>query len=224
MPTSRGRKRARKTPNPDKVQSSPVVQTTSEDRPFLILLRRGAYWSRHLAASLLVSLGWLWTNHKTALFWLSALVGLLAGGLALLPRVTVEPSGPYDPSNPSPITFTIANVNIVPLRDVQPILGICNISNRDEPLPQCNGPAVGGIRPRQLRVKWLDTDEKYQIALEEILKLPGSQQFPSADITIAVEYTPWRMPWFWRNRKEYRFVTKKRSDGKIYWVPIPLNR
>jgi len=42
--------------------------------------------------------------------------------------------------------------------------------------------------------------------------------------TIAVVYTPWRMPWFWRPMKEFRFITKKLSDGKIYWVPTPLNR
>jgi hypothetical protein len=42
----------------------------------------------------------------------------LAGAFFFLPRVTVEPSGPYDPSNPSPITFTISNVNIIPLRNI----------------------------------------------------------------------------------------------------------
>ena len=74
-------------------------------------------------------------------------------------------------------------------------------------------------------VKWLDADEKYQIALEELIRIRGeSRQIQSANITIGVIYTPWRMPAFWRNTKEFRFVTKKRSDGKIYWISTPLNR
>ena len=163
---------------------------------------------------------WLWVSS-------SAFITVLATLVVFLPRVTVEPSASYDPSNPSPVIFTIANVNFVPLRNVQPQLGICHLASDvppDASLPQigCNGPAVIKMGLSRWFVSWLDTDEEYQIALEELLALPGARQFEVADITIAIEYNLWRMPW--RNTTEFRFVTKQRSDGKIYWVPTPLNR
>jgi hypothetical protein len=73
-------------------------------------------------------------------------------------------------------------------------------------------------------VKWLDVDEKYQIALEDAINVGTPKKIESADLTIGVIYTPWRMPWFWRNTKQFRFVTQPRSDGKIYWVATPLIR
>ncbi|HEY1798052.1 MAG TPA: hypothetical protein VGG57_18205 [Stellaceae bacterium] len=144
-----------------------------------------------------------------------------------LPRVTVEPSGPYDPANPSSVTFTISNINIVPLRDVQPELGLCFIGGKggDPPLQQCNGSALSKLDFTPWKIKWLDVDEKYQIALEDMFRIGGSnRQIENADITIGITYTPWRMPAFWRNTKEFRFITKKMNDGKIYWLPTPLNR
>jgi hypothetical protein len=67
----------------------------------------------------------------------------LLGALFLLPRVTVESSGPYDPSNPTPISFTISNNNVVPLRNIQPGIGLCFLEfaalNGSE--QHCNGSA-----------------------------------------------------------------------------------
>jgi hypothetical protein len=95
------------------------------------------------------------------------------------PRVTVESSGPYDPSNPSPITFTISNINIVPLRNVQFAIGLCYITPPERGITlrggdsgsgtnplECNGPAGTKIVFMPWTIKWLDTDEKYQVALK----------------------------------------------------------
>lgn len=90
--------------------------------------------------------------------------------------------------------------------------------------PDCNGAAKSKLILESWQVKWLDIDEKYQIAIEDMLTSGGREQIENANITIAITYTPWRMPSIWRVTKEFRFVTKKRSDGKIYWLPIPLNR
>jgi hypothetical protein len=120
------------------------------------------------------------------------------------------------------LTTTISNTNVVPLRDVQPSIGICFLEYPG--YPSCNGPAKSKIAFKPFFVKWLDADEKYQIALEDAIKITNSpQQIRSANITIAITYTPWHMPYFWRSTKEFRFVTKERSDGKIYWTPVPLN-
>ncbi|HET6246712.1 MAG TPA: hypothetical protein VFE47_03360, partial [Tepidisphaeraceae bacterium] len=72
--------------------------------------------------------------------------------------------------------------------------------------------------------RWLDVDEHWQIALEEQLDFGNATQTQEANITIAVRYTPWWMPFFWHNTKQFRFITTRRSDGKIYWVPTPLTR
>jgi hypothetical protein len=75
------------------------------------------------------------------------------------------------------------------------------------------------------RSAWLDSDEKYQIFLEDEFKdarPPGGQKDLNADITIFVAFSPWYA--WWTSAKEFRFVTKKLSDGKTYWIPMPLNK
>jgi hypothetical protein len=141
--------------------------------------------------------------------------------------VSVEPPGPYDPSKPSTITFTISNINIVPLRNVQVGVGVCSTEVRRNVFlrgPECNGPLGAILTPPVWKARWLDVDERWQIALEEGLQVDAVKQIENADIAVAITYTPWWMPTFWHNTKEFRFSTKKRSDGRIYWVPIPLTR
>ena len=130
-----------------------------------------------------------------AVLWLT----IVTSALFFLPRVTVDPSGPYDPSNPLPTTFTISNNNIVPLRDVQVFLGLCYVapSMAAPPQPECNGPSLS--RLVKWKIKWLDVDEKYQIAMEDLLRTPdGKTQIEKANITIGITYTPWWMPSIWR--------------------------
>src|ERR1700722_4227549 len=54
---------------------------------------------------------------------------IVAGGGAAavtpLPGVTVDPEGPLDPSNPYPISFEIADANLIPLHNVNAYLVIC---------------------------------------------------------------------------------------------------
>ena len=219
MPESKGRKRGRENPSPNTPQSSHSSQTAKEEKFCYKVLRL-------LGAILRGTLAWLRINItlKDVLTWISVMIGIAAGSFFFLPRVTVEPSGPYDPSSPSPITFVISNINIVPLRDVQLAVGLCSMGGPKAPHRTCNGPAYPKIVFTFWHVKWLDSDEKWQVPLEEAFSTGTPEQLQNADITIAVIYTPWRMPWFWRNTIEYRFVTKKLSDGKIYWIPTPLNR
>jgi hypothetical protein len=63
-------------------------------------------------------------------------------------------------------------------------------------------------------------DEKYVIDLRE---LPPFKEAPfqSAEISIAVSFMPWFIPW--RREKEFRFSTRE-QDGKHYWFARPLEK
>jgi hypothetical protein len=224
-------------PSPHKAQSSHSSPPKIAGSPASSVGEKSFYRiASCLGSSLRRMLGWLWFQIKRTrsyitipgiVLWSSVLMTLLAGGFYFLPRVTVDSSGPYDPANPSPLTFTVTNTNIVPLRDVHFGIGVCYLDPAPNPHPDCNGPAESRLIFTSWTIKWLDVDEKYQIAIEDAIKVAtasGAQQVQSANITIAVIYTPWRMPSFWKSTKEFRFITKRRSDGKIYWVPTPLNR
>jgi hypothetical protein len=171
------------------------------------------------------------------------LLGIAAGCLFLLPRVAVDAPGPYDPSKPSPITFTISNVNIVPLRNLEIGIGLCYVlppegergvelrgadagSGRNP--VECNGPVFAILTAPQWHLRWLDSDEKFEIALEEVLRRePNSpKQIEKANVVVSIKYEPWfvPLPEKWKPTRQFRFITRKLSDGKIYWTPTPLNR
>lgn len=237
MPVSKGRRQRKGNPTPNTDQSPHPSQTATvvESKPCYRI------W-RLLVASLRASLGWLRAKIPTILKGASVLIGIAAGALFFLPRVTVDPSGPYDPLKPSPITFTISNVNIVPLRNVAIGIGVCYIISpgdnwielrgeevgRGRPPIECNGP-VGAIFTIPIwHVRWLNSDEKFQIALEDFMKAqPASpKQIEKANMTISIKYEPWRIPLpeRWKPQRQFRFVTKKLSNGTIFWVPTPLNQ
>ena len=147
------------------------------------------------------------------------------------PHNESKSSGPYDPKNPSPITFTIGNVDIVPLRNLRTAIGLCHVGIGFVPEdPNCeNGPAKSFIGFIPWTIHWLDRDEKYLIALEEAFRnaADARKQIENADITIAISYVPWYLPrlefWPLVQIRQFRFITKKLSDGRIYWTPTPLN-
>jgi hypothetical protein len=164
------------------------------------------------------------------LTWAATVLTIISAAFLFLPRVTVDPSAAYDPSTPSPITFTVTNTNVIPLRDVHIGIGVCYLGPKEiNPRPEhCNGPIVNSIfyRP-QWFLHWLDVDEKSQFAIEDMLGRSSNpkEQFEDADITVVIEYTPWHLPsWLFRQTRQFRFITTPRSDGKIYWTPVPLNR
>ncbi|WP_454813249.1 hypothetical protein [Labrys neptuniae] len=165
-----------------------------------------------------------WKAAATTAGVVVAIVGLASAVVAFLPRVTIEPGGPIDPSNPNPISFTIANTGIVPLREVQPMLGLCVlIWGEPKPLPgTCNK-----ISTFMIYTPWhsdsLAIDERYTIHLDEVIKAAG--KFGGADISIRVDFYPWLLTfWPFRLEKEYRFQTKLEDDGKFSWMARPLDK
>jgi hypothetical protein len=231
MPKSRGGPTQRAMQPTQKSQpqkSLPTPPTPPTSPPKTLAAASSVYTSRSILGKIARRIS---STIPPFLTWAAVVLTLASGIIVFFPRLTVDPSGPYDPLNPSPITFTIANTNIVPLRDVHLGIGVCYIGEDDPnrpPPPHCNGPiTISIIWHPQWFLRWLDSDEKDQIAIEDVLKRrEPAKQFEDADITIIIQYTPWQFPsvWPFRRERQFRFITTRRSDGKIHWIPVPLNR
>jgi hypothetical protein len=148
-------------------------------------------------------------------------VGGSAAAVMLLPGVTVEPEGSLDPSSPYPISFEIADSNLIPLHNVNAYLVICFVV----PAP---APPAQGCRPpyktRLFKAAWRDhiltSDQSFSITLDDFMRFLPGEKFGGADISIIVEYQPGPIPL--RQEKEFRFTTELRIDGKLDWVPQPV--
>lgn len=182
MPESKGRKvKGARRPQHMHQSSHPAPAHPQAKR----LLYRTANW---LGPTLRRTPSRVWSllTFERLFRWGAFAVTFSAAALFFLPRVSVEPSGPYNPSSPSPVTFTITNANIVPLRNVRIFVGLCYVDppdgqrgvrlrsggsgNSDVPT-ECNGPAGVKLTPPIWRnVRWLDADERIQIAIEEAIR------------------------------------------------------
>lgn len=248
-------------PNNEQETAAPTVQNqivTNSAEAFTAIQKeivsQGKLTAKKLAKTALLtvplylvleSLAWLKRSMRRMLGWrtfeCSAVVLTLFGALFFLPRVVVNPPDPYDPSHPTPLRFTIANTNVIPLYDVDIGIGLCYIIAEHDGLPikfrgagsgdpakeppvECDGPATSILE--RWRVRWLDVDERLEIPMEELLDFGkgAPNQIERANITVAVKYRPWGMPWPFISERQFRFITKRLSDGRIYWMPTPLRR
>jgi hypothetical protein len=161
--------------------------------------------------------------HKTLLAWLLGVATILGGIAVVLPRPAVIQSDPVDSSNPFSASFTITNSNIVPLRNVTAFLAIGEITFENGPVPTITGDEDFGSE--LFRPEWknhsLDMDERFTITPADIFKCCDSNKVSSADIAISVMYQPWFLPW--KREKKFRFVTKKQTNGLLYWYAAPLH-
>lgn len=148
----------------------------------------------------------------------ATLIGVASSAAAFLPRLTLAPVGSFDPSTPSPTIFRISNAGVVRLVDVQPTLGLCELRFEGAPALTgvCSHDKVSSrLMPSFLHRDALDVDGFFDISVQEILN-PGPRPYAYADISIGVSFYPWFFP-FWKQEREFRFVTKKGGDGKLYW-------
>ncbi|MGQ0445118.1 MAG: hypothetical protein ACT4O2_08345 [Beijerinckiaceae bacterium] len=185
--------------------------TAKSIRPLKSQGRSSGHWST----------GRKWVSGISAVF---SAIGLASAGATFLPHLTIDPGGAIDPSKPYPVPFTITNRSIIPLSDVQPSLGICEIYYGE---PKNLAERCGKMRTYFSFTPWfvhkIAPDETYTIHLDEFLNVKG--KFGAADISIKVEYYPWILTfWPFRNEKEFRFQTRLGSDGKLWWKDRPLEK
>jgi hypothetical protein len=160
----------------------------------------------------------------------ATIIGGAAGVVTFLPRITVEASGPFDASPRPPVSFTIANINVIPLEDVRPLLGFCalslNFGMPDAPsapppsFPRCTEKSSGFLTATNWHHSRIGMDEKFTATWDDAFhnQTPGSIDY--ADVMITVVYRPWFLPW--QSQKTFRFVTRKLGDNKLYWFARPL--
>lgn len=201
MPTSRGRKKTKRTSSQ---RHSPIPPS---------YLR----WKRH------------WKKLLAIAGAIAAIVGFASAVATFVPRVQFEVSPQYVLGSPFPASITIIN-QFWPLDDVSFALRICRAQNavggKFIGLKNCSGPSkgAGDISTPQWEKHQLATDERWDI------QVGGNIAFQfdavTADIRLVLKYWPWLIPgpWFMGlEEKEARLVLYTKPDGSRFWSAIPVN-
>jgi hypothetical protein len=155
--------------------------------------------------------------------WLFSAALAFAGLVAFLPRVSVDPDSLIDQSRPENVSFTITNTGIVPLTDIQPQLGICQY-RADAPadlVGGCEGSVTSRLGYEPWRIHRLSFDERSTIRLWDALHPETGASLGGADISIAIVYRPWFLPF--HMQKEFRFFTRLGPDHKLMWMRRPID-
>jgi hypothetical protein len=187
-----------------------------------------------LLRNLLCKLAKAWQYSWRAIVALSVLVTIAVGLPYFFPRMTVEPSSEtIDDSFPSSVSFIITNTGIIPLRDIQPYVGVCSVTlyvtptgPTPAPIPRppstakkCQGSLYEKkVGPPNWHRRDLGIDERYTIAIHEAININAATT--AYDISIIVDYKPWFMPW--TQHKEFPYESREMADGKLHWFARPL--
>lgn len=162
------------------------------------------------------------------------MVGIVIGLVVFWPRMSVEASSQIDAAAPTGITMTITNTGWMPLRNLQPILGVGVIAIGTGPPVKdfdFNGPMQSKIAYTRWFTKTLAIDEKYQIRLDAsgpkandglFYFSPGSGPLGKLDFSLIIAYNPWIIPI--RGEKEFRFVSRLESNGMLTLMARPVTR
>jgi hypothetical protein len=151
----------------------------------------------------------------------SVVVGLMAGAVLLYPpRITIELFG--DNQNPYFSSFVIRNSWVLPVRDVVPFLGLCELylSNPSTVFRgDCSDRGAVRLIPPKWRPRNLSVDEKFTAAISDIFKFDPDATV-GGDITMGLTFKPWISPF--TSERMFRFIGQKSADGKYRWLPEAL--
>ncbi len=152
----------------------------------------------------------------------ATILGAAIAVLTLIPRPIVDPSGPVDPSNPFSSSFTITNMSFIPLEGLNVYVGLGRVVTEPAQMDQNIEP---DFKAQLARSEWtnhrLSMDERFTITIGDLFSIGDGVRLSGADIAIVVSYHPWIIPL--RREKVFRFVTKRQTDGRLYWYSRPLH-
>jgi len=191
MPVSRGRRPKKPRQQKTNPNTHPQAQPTADQRSFL---------KRILDHPIILIVGLI-----------AATIGIPSGIVTLLPNVSIEPFGPFDPSASSPTLFNIVNSGPLPLLEIGPMVEVCELQyERGVRLHGC-----GRFAPKFWRKDYLAHGDSYTISLQDAFRTHQPSSFKTADIAIVVNF---RVPFTWWDQyRQAGFFAKEEGDGKLYW-------
>jgi len=147
-----------------------------------------------------------------------AIVGFGITVLTVFPRISVSNLEAIDVLDPFSTPFLISNDGYLPLYNVEFLVAIRR-------LERIGGGGITGTDDFQSKFTTPDFSapifrptEKFSLYAGRIVKAHNSVSF--ADIAIVIEFRP--MLWPFRRSSQFRFVTQKGADGKLYWMARPV--
>ena len=146
---------------------------------------------------------------------LIGVLGLFIGSLFLIPRVTIQESGPIIVGHPDSFNFTFTNAALVQLTRFSVSLAVCKLGNLQGP--------CGSERAEISTPRWqhhtLSADEPLTISLEDLLFMPPGVNLAGADISLIVRFREIGIAWPYP--KIFHLVSRRERDGNFYWILVP---
>lgn len=150
------------------------------------------------------------------ILYILGIFAIMSGAMAFLPKISVTPSEPLDPSNPFSAPFIISNEGVLPFHSVSYRVHIREVQSED-------GAKVivykKGITVSDFLISNINPGEKASTGIP----FPFAFQTPikSADITFVVIYRPDWLPWHGEQR--FRFGLAKKSNNSWTWLPRAMS-
>lgn len=160
-------------------------------------------------------IGYVQKGWKTTLYILG-IFAIIAGVMSFLPKISVTPAEPLDPSNPFSAPFIISNEGVLALHSVSYRVHIREVQSED------GGKVIiykKGITVSDFLISYFSPGEKATTGVP----FPFKFQTPikSADITFVVIYRPDSLPWHGEQR--FRFGLAKKSNNSWIWLPRAMS-
>jgi hypothetical protein len=148
--------------------------------------------------------------------WAAALLGVVTGYLALVPRVSVSPAEPLNPSNPLATPFITSNegplgMNAVSFSCVLTHIKISAPQNSSiDNIPTSWSDATPAMAPGER-----SSDQCFY-------PFAFGSPMESGDIKVVISFRP--NYWPFRMTREFRFVTFTTNEGRLIWMPKPVSQ
>jgi len=163
--------------------------------------------------------------HKKVIGLSLSAMTIIGALVVFVPRPTVIPTDPVDPTNSMSASFTIANAGLIPLNHVTAWIALGTVTANK---------STGGFVVLKGAPKWqtkitvpdwkdhsLHMDERFTISPEDLLgQLTSVKGWYDAEIAVDVEYQPWFLPI--KREKLFGLRTHRQTDGKLYWYSFPV--
>jgi hypothetical protein len=180
-------------------------------------------------------------------------LGAYVTAIALVPTLSAAASGPFDESNAYSETFTVTNIGVLPLEDVNIGIGPCaldteksdfyvspNNCSRDIPYmligdPAWEAPELARNEPFSVTLtdQMNEPTDKYRAVHPKVIaSWKTLSKLKGANVVVVVSYRPWPLPanihipyilTSTRMTRGFRFVAAEQPNDKVMWKPVPLS-